>query len=93
MQVSVDFLTQSYQLIWAPLDRIEKQRFAFQTLVTLFENTRDVSDRLDTLGTRPAQGSKTDTLKFFKVAWRGVDTAARETTMVFGNLASELAGV
>jgi hypothetical protein len=73
--------------------RISDQKFAVKVLVILYRNSSDIPERSDTLG--DAQVSKTQELgasRIFEQALKGVRLAARTTTTVFGNVASEIAG-
>ncbi|POW02872.1 hypothetical protein PSTT_11515, partial [Puccinia striiformis] len=74
-------------------DRISEQKSAIQFITTLYRYTHDIG-RADTLDR--ALGAPTSapehTAKLFKCALKGVKNVARNTTSIFGTVASEIAG-
>ncbi|KZV69518.1 hypothetical protein PENSPDRAFT_676041 [Peniophora sp. CONT] len=76
-------------------ERIAHQKFAVGVITTLYRHSHNIMGRSDTLkdntsGT--AKGVNADPRKALKRALKGVRSAAKSTTTVFGNVASEIAG-
>lgn len=77
------------------IERIAHQKFAVGVITTLYRHSHNIMGRSDTLkdntsGT--ARGVNADPRKVLKRALAGVRNAAKSTTTVFGNVASEIAG-
>lgn len=75
-------------------ERITDQKLAVKILVTLYQHSSEVPGRADTLKDRDAaqKPPTADPRKFFKLALKGVRSAATTTTTALGNVASEIAG-
>ena len=75
-------------------ERIQAQKFAVRTLVTLYRHSSDIPGRSDTLKDRDMTNKRAtiDPKKFLKKALKGVRQAATTTTTALGNVASEIAG-
>ncbi|KNZ46322.1 hypothetical protein VP01_735g4 [Puccinia sorghi] len=74
-------------------DRIAEQKNAIQFITTLYRYTHDIgrSDTLDRAFGSPPKGPEIPA-KLLKSALKGVKNVARNTTSVFGTVASEIAG-
>jgi len=74
-------------------DRIAEQKNAIQFITTLYRYTHDIgrADTLDRAFGSPPKGPEKPA-KLLKSALKGVKNVARNTTSVFGTVASEIAG-
>ena len=76
-------------------ERIAHQKFAVNVITTLYRHSHNIMGRSDTLKDNTSgttKGVNADPRKVLKRALKGVKSAAKSTTTVFGNVASEIAG-
>ncbi|KAH9485389.1 Mechanosensitive ion channel protein Msy2 [Psilocybe cubensis] len=73
-------------------DRIQEQKFAVRTLVTLYRNSSEIPGRSDTLGRGHTREVSVNPKRLFRKFREGVRFATTTTATAFGNVASEIAG-